>query len=459
MEIIDNDIEKVWGDFVNDFKQLIEFKSVTASATQTGIISFLEERLQALLEADVTILYSEHGNPTIWAHLSGKVKRGIIMYGHYDVMPTNENEWRTPPFELSMADKRFWGRGTGDNKGQLLIQIYGLLLYRHRYGQLPYDVELVLEGNEEQGSLTLSQHLHEIQNIYPNKIIAACVFDGSYQSDGSHVLRLGNRGVLGFELRITTSSQSHHSGNFGGTIRNPNEILQILLSKMYDPTHKRVLLPHFYDGMQKITPQERQWLNQLPFEASQIQALSDVTLLSHTVADYYERLMFQPTFNISGLKSGYVDDGIKTIIPNETVVKIDCRLVPGQNIAQIILDIEKMITSFQQPGVEIGCQVLVKTPPYKLNVVKNQMLLTIMTNAIKQATGQVLIEPIMPGTVPNAVWDEIDVPAFTMPLGNFDQNNHANDENLTFDAVRSGMKIIYLIMTNLGEIENENHCS
>ncbi|WP_249872984.1 M20/M25/M40 family metallo-hydrolase, partial [Oceanobacillus saliphilus] len=85
--------------------------------------------------------------------------------------PTNENEWRTPPFELAVADERFWGRGTGDNKGQLLIQIYGLLIYRRRYGQLPYDVELMLEGNEEQGSLTLGQHLHEIQNIYPNKII------------------------------------------------------------------------------------------------------------------------------------------------------------------------------------------------------------------------------------------------------------------------------------------------
>lgn len=79
------------------------------------------------------------------------------------------------------------------------------------------------------------------------------------------------------------------------------------------------------------------------------------------------------------------------------------------------------------------------------------MMLTMIANAIKQATGQVLIEPIMPGTVPNAVWDEIDVPAFTIPLGNFDQNNHANDENLTFDAVRSGIKIIYLIMKKLGE--------
>lgn len=448
---IDSDIEEVWHGFVADFKQLVGFKSVADSSTNTEIISFLKERLHTLLEAELTILYSEKGNPTIWAHIPGIVNQGVIMYGHYDVMPTNENEWRTPPFELAVADERFWGRGTGDNKGQLLIQIYGLLIYRRRYGQLPYDVELMLEGNEEQGSLTLGQHLHEIQNIYPNKIIAAFVFDGSYQSDGSHVLRLGNRGVLGFELRITTSSKSHHSGNFGGTIRNPNEIFQTLLSKMYDPTHKRVLLPHFYDGIQKVTLQEKQWLNQLTFEASKIQELSDVMLLAHTGEDYYERLMFQPTFNISGLKSGYVDEGIKTIIPNETIVKIDCRLVPGQNITQIILDIEKIIASFQQTGVEIGFQVLVKTPPYKLNVGNNQMMLTMIANAIKQATGQVLIEPIMPGTVPNAVWDEIDVPAFTIPLGNFDQNNHANDENLTFDAVRSGIKIIYLIMKKLGE--------
>lgn len=151
----DSFIEDNKAEFENLFKKLIGLKGV--SATGEGInetIKLLQEKLKGL-GAHVEVIQTA-GSPTILAEIKGQSDRTVLFYGHYDVMtPGIDADWDTDPFTLTKKDGRFYGRGAGDNKGQLLAQILGLYVYKKVNGSFPFNIKFLIEGEEEQGSKNL----------------------------------------------------------------------------------------------------------------------------------------------------------------------------------------------------------------------------------------------------------------------------------------------------------------
>src|SRR5699024_2572777 len=166
------------------------------------------------------------------------------------------------------------------------------------------------------------------------------VMDGAFNADGTHVLRLGNRGVFAFELSTTTGSHDNHSGNLGNIMDNPFVQLLKYLDKFYDVETGTVKLPHFYEGVEKPTEQEKTWIQQLPYDKESILQQSGIKHLDFDKETYYEKLMFEPNFNFFSIKSGYMEKGVKTIIPHQASLKVDCRLVGNQSISAIKQDLE-----------------------------------------------------------------------------------------------------------------------
>ncbi|WP_125567383.1 M20/M25/M40 family metallo-hydrolase [Companilactobacillus insicii] len=428
------------------FKNLINLKGI--SETGEGIaetVAFLKDTLQRLLGAKVQIIETK-GSPTILAEMSGQSSQTILFYGHYDVMtPGDIRTWKSDPFQLTKRDHRFFGRGAGDNKGQLLAQILGMYTYLQVNGSFPFNIKLLIEGEEEQGSKNLPITVKKLADKELQDVDTAIVIDGSFNQAG-HVLRLGNRGALGFEISVTTGNQDNHSGNLGNIMDNPVLILIELLNKMYDSEKQRVLIPHFYDDIQEPNSIEKKWMQDLPYDKAAISKQTGIKNLPVEKLDYYQKLMFEPTFNISGINSGYSGEGMKTIIPNHAVCKVDCRLVGHQNLKVIKSEIDKIIAEFPNDVVKI--RYLVQVPASKTN--SDNKEIGPIVKSIKEATGSKLIEPVMPGTVPNFVWSDIlKVPVFTIPYANFDQHNHAPNENLTEDAFYEGIKISYELINNL----------
>lgn len=432
-------------EFEKLLQSLIEFKSV--SATGEGIketVDFLQNLLQTKLKANVEIIQTA-GNPVILATLQGSTAKNILFYGHYDVMaPGNIDDWKFDPFKLTKDSGRLYARGVGDNKGQLMAQILGLYSYLQIHKKFPFNITFFIEGEEEQGSVNLEPTLKKIAQTKLNTVDAAVVVDGSFEADGTHVLRMGNRGLFAFQLISQTGTHDNHSGNLGNVMDNSFVQLLKYLEKIYDYQTGKVKIPDFYDGVVAANAQEKQWIQQLPYDKEQIKAQSGIDHLDLDKSTYYENLMFKPTFNFLSVKSGYMEQGVKTVIPHRASLKVDCRLVGNQSIDKIKTGLETIFKVDLESG-RLQLNYLGSVPPEQTKA--DQKQIDWVYQAITKATGKAYIEPTMPGTVPNYVWKDIlKVPVFTIPYANYDQHNHDINENLTEKAFLDGIRISYELL-------------
>lgn len=434
-------IRKNYDDFEQLLTQLVAFRSVSNNDDDmSGCIEFLQELLERMLQAKVSVIKTS-GEATIVAQITGQSDRTFLFYGHYDTMPSGRVDlWQTDPFNLTFRDGRYFGRGVGDNKGQLLAQILGIYTYKKIHGNLPFSIILLIEGEEEKGSVNLSKTIEQLRSTLLKKVELAIVVDGSINQGGDHVLRLGNRGVLGFEINVVTGKTDNHSGNVGNIMDSAASKMISILSKLYNFTKHKVRVPNFYNGVPQHDEINLNSLSKLPYDQNKVMTQMGLKKIP-TKIEFYERLMYQPTFNIAGISSGYTEKGLKTVIPHLATVKIDCRLVGNQSIKVIKQGIEKKLATELNNG-EVSVEYLVETPPSTTKMAASTV--NLIASAIKVATGSVLVEPVMAGTVPNYVWTDIlKVPVVTIPYANYDQHNHAPNENLAKKDFIDGIKISY----------------
>ena len=426
---------------VHVLQELVGCRSVsTDDAGQHAAMEKIVNILEKNIGAKVTLI-STAGKPAIFATVSGDRPEALLFYGHYDVMtPGDLTQWKSDPFTLVKRDQRFYGRGTGDNKGQLVATLTGISNFLNHHPELPYTIQFLIEGEEEQGSVNLPELVRSQKDGLLRHVQKVFVTDGSMNASGAHVLRLGNRGLFGLRLTATTATHANHSGNAGNVIANPVNVLHEVLDQLYDFSNQHVLIPGFYDGVNAPTPQELSWIEALPFNPEQIATVFGSLLTTTDKRSYYQKLMYEPTFNINGMAAGNTGTDVKTIVPDSAFISIDMRLVGNQSIPVIETGIEKVLTPYLKTG-SLAYAITGRVPPTVVH--PSDTDLNAFKDASRQSHVSLVIEPMMPGTDPNYVWQDIlQVPVFTVPLANFDQNNHAANENITEQAFSSSIRFI-----------------
>lgn len=398
------------------------------------------------MNAETKILETK-GNSAIYASIPGESSFTVLFYGHYDVMSAEPVcDWNSDPFKLTEKDGKFYARGIGDNKGQLLAQIFGVYSYLKLHKKLPFHVKFLVEGEEEQGSV----HLPDVVKEYGDALLdtdLVVVVDGSVHESGRPVLRLGNRGLVCFEIKVKTADFDNHSGNAGNIIKSPIMILNKIINKLYSFDENRVIIPHFYDGVLESTELQKKWIEEIPYDKSSVKKRFGVSNINFNKEEYYDLLMFNPTFNISGICSGYSGEGSKNIIPNEAVAKFDIRLVGKQNPTLIMSDIKKIIEEFSEFAT---LREFSSYPPSITD--SNSHYIKTAIKALEAASNEkIIVEPVMAGTVPNYVWTDIlKKPTLTIPYANADQNNHAPNENIDKLKFIRGIKSSYYLIKKFG---------
>ncbi len=162
------------------------------------------------------------GHPIVWArnkHQPGR--RTVLIYGHYDVQPPDPLElWDSPPFEPVLKNGYVFARGATDNKGQILAHILGIQETIEQNGDLPVNLHLVIEGEEEIGSGNLGPFLEENRDALKSDV--AVVSDTGMIEKGVPTLSYGLRGVTALEIKVTGPKMDLHSGIFGGAVAKSN---------------------------------------------------------------------------------------------------------------------------------------------------------------------------------------------------------------------------------------------
>ncbi len=383
------------------------------------------------------------GQPAVVAHHPGPGGEGprILYYGHYDVQPAEPLDlWTTPPFEPVIVDgprgKRIVARGAVDNKGQSMMFIEAFRAWKNVYGTLPVAVTVFLEGEEESGSPSLDgflrAHKHELQ-------ADICVVSDTNMWDiDTPALGIMLRGLLYLEVTLQGPSQDLHSGLYGGAVPNPLNILGKILGDLHDE-HGRVQIPGFYDDLVDLGDLDQVWQNLAFDEAAFLQNAGLSQSIGEAGYSTLQRIWSRPTCDINGIIGGYTGAGAKTVIPEKAMAKLSCRLVPGQNAANI----KDGFRTFLEARLPAGCR-------YELDELGAAPALMVSTDSPYLKAAETALRDVfdrapilvgMGGSIPavGAIREHLGIESILMGFGLDDDRVHAPDEKFELRCFQNGM--------------------
>lgn len=288
------------------------------------------------------------GHPMVVAHHDGPAgSPHVLFYGHYDVQPVDPLElWNSDPFapaikEIGPDHKVITGRGSADDKGQLMTFVEACRAWKAVHGSLPCRITLLFEGEEESGSPSLKPFLEA--NAAELKADFAMVCDTGMWDRDTPAISTALRGLVGEEITIHAADRDLHSGEFGGAAANPIRILAKILADIHDDTG-RITIPGFYDGVEETASQVLKSWESLGETADDFLGPIGLSVpAGEKGRSVLELVWARPTAEFNGIIGGYTGKGFKTVIAAQASVKVSFRLVHKQNPDKIRAAFRKFV--------------------------------------------------------------------------------------------------------------------
>jgi acetylornithine deacetylase/succinyl-diaminopimelate desuccinylase-like protein len=334
--------------YLPELAQFVAIPSVSRDSHRPDMLAAAQWLAGQLAFANGRLAETD-GNPVVlgeWLDAPGAPT--VLVYGHYDVQPTGSlNEWHSPPFELTVADGRAYGRGATDDKGPILVVLKAAQAYLEQFGRLPLNVKFLFEGEEEIGSPNLPAFLRQHAEQFAADLVISA--DGAQWRPTEPSLSVASKGLVALDIAVTGAERDLHSGRYGGTVQNPVHALVRLLAGLHT-ADGLVAVPGFYDGVADLTPQQRAEIAAVDFDDDAYATELGVPGL-HGEPGYstLERLWMRPTLEVNGITGG----GPYTVIPHVASAHVTCRLVPGQRPAAVLDAIRAHLGSMATPGVRV----------------------------------------------------------------------------------------------------------
>ncbi|MBN9075971.1 MAG: hypothetical protein BGN87_09280 [Rhizobiales bacterium 65-79] len=344
-------------------KRLFELVSISSISTDPAYAKDCRRAAEWLVKDLESIGFTASvretkGHPMVVAHHPGPDERAphVLFYGHYDVQPVDPLDlWENDPFKPAVreADGRriITGRGSADDKGQLMTFVEACRAYKEVNGSLPCEITILFEGEEESGSPSLKPFLEA--NAGELKADFALVCDTGMWDVETPAICTGLRGLVGEEITVKAASRDLHSGLYGGAAANPIHILAKVLADMHDETG-RVTIPGFYDGVDETPPDILKMWQGLSGRPESF--LKDIGLsipAGEKGRSVLELTWARPTAEVNGISGGYAGKGFKTVIAAEASAKVSFRLVHRQDPKKI----REAFRAFVRERIPADCTV------------------------------------------------------------------------------------------------------
>jgi len=324
--LFDTYIEQNRDRFLKEFGEFIG--QISVAADKRGIPEMADMVVERFQQLGATVtLYPTPGSPIVYAEIGPQdAERTLMIYNHYDVQPEDPVElWETPPYEMTIKDGVIYGRGTSDDKGELLSRIQAVEAWLKTQGELPVRIKWVVEGEEEIGS----DHLEDWVRRYSEMLTADGLLweGGGYDEAGRIQMGLGCKGIAYFELRCQGPSHDLHS-SVAPIVPNPAWRLVWALSTLKDPDDN-ITLDGYMEHVASLSEEEWASIDAIPMEFETIRERWGLSAWLNGMTDHAARRRYfsAPTITICGIQTGYTGAGSKTVLPAEAMVKLDFRLV------------------------------------------------------------------------------------------------------------------------------------
>jgi acetylornithine deacetylase/succinyl-diaminopimelate desuccinylase-like protein len=441
--------------FLGELKDLLRIPSVSTLPEHKEDVrkaaQFVADELKRIGMEHVEVIPTS-GHPLVygdWLQAAGKPT--VLCYGHYDVQPPDPlNEWHTPPFEPTERNQNIYARGAVDDKGQMYMHVKALeSLFKTSGGKLPINVRVIIEGEEEVGGEGIARFVRE----HSDRLEAdfALVSDTEMFAPDLPTLCVGLRGMCYTELEATGAMTDLHSGMYGGAAPNPLEALARIICKLKDENGK-ILIPHFYDRVQKPSSEELNAWKSLPFNEEEYRKkeVGSKELTGEAGYSVIERTWARPTLEVHGMPGGFIGAGGKTVIPAKASAKISMRLVPDQRPDEIFKIYSDFVKSLVPRGIELKIKSFSMADPIVINT--DNKFVKASTAAMKDVFHKETVFIRSGGSIPIVADFEknLKIPSVMMGFGLPDDNLHAPNEKFHIPNFYRGIESIILFFQRLG---------
>jgi len=329
--------------FVDELFALLRIPSVSADANFQQDVAACAQHLATHFQAiglDAVEVIHTAGHPIVYAEkIIDTSLPTILVYGHYDVQPADPLElWHSPAFEPVIKqtaihpEGAIFARGACDDKGQFFMHVKAVEAMLQAQ-ELPCNVKLMIEGEEEVGSPNLAIFVREHKAKLKADIIL--VSDTGMLANDTPSITTGLRGLSYVEIEVTGPNRDLHSGLYGGCVANPINILTQMIASLHDD-NMRITVPGFYDKVVELSEADRAEMAKAPFsEKAYCKALDINSTHGENGYSTMERGSIRPTLDVNGIWGGYTGEGAKTVIASKAYAKISMRLVPDQDPDEI----------------------------------------------------------------------------------------------------------------------------
>lgn len=429
--------------YLKELKHFLSYPSISTNPENKKDVlecaEYLKQHMESIGMQNAKV-YPTKGHPVVYSDWlnAGPDKPTVLIYGHYDVQPVDPLElWTSPPFEAEVRGENLYARGSADDKGQVFIHLKAIEAHLSQNKSLPVNIKLLIEGEEEIGSMNLGQFIKD--NVELLKCDVIVVSDTSMFSKELPALGYALRGLCYMQVDVTGPNRDLHSGQYGGAVENPINALAEMISKMKD-ADGRILIDGFYDDVAPLSKEEKDNFAKLPFSDEEYAKGLEVDALAGEKGfSTLERIWARPTLDCNGIWGGFTGEGAKTVLPSKASAKISMRLVPNQDpdkIEKLFIDFVKKIAP-KSIKTEVYGQHHGKPWISPIDSKWNKAAM----KALKAGFGK---EPVFMregGSIPIVFTLEeyLKAPTVLLGFGLPDENAHSPDEHLNMNNFYNGI--------------------
>jgi acetylornithine deacetylase/succinyl-diaminopimelate desuccinylase-like protein len=482
-----NDLQKVTAfrkaneqQIIDEYLKFVSIPNVTNDSANIPLNTAYIMNMLAKRSIKTELLKPAFGNPVVFGEVKvpGATKT-INFYAHYDGQPVNPKQWWpglkpfepvfiTAPLEQGGTiinyqpgipvnpDWRLTGRASADDKAGIMciINAYDALT---KSGIAPTcNIKFFFEGEEEKGSV----HLAEIFKKYKDKLASDLwiICDGPRHVSGKKMVVFGVRGDVNLWLTIYGPKRPLHSGNFGNWVPNPGLMMAQLLAGMKDD-NGHVTIKGFYDDVIPLSETEKAAIKKIPPVEAGLKKELGLAESEEVGRSLVEAIM-QPSLNINGMASGNVGAMAANVIPVKAEAVLDLRLVLGNDVDR---QIQKVIDHIKARGYyvidraptdaerEKYSKIICVTHDAGYNAQRTSIDAPAAQSVIKAVQSTVdypiVLTPSSGGSLPLFIFEkELGAKVITLPLVNYDNNQHAENENVKMSSLWEGIETIAAIM-------------
>ena len=370
----------------------------------------------------------------------------ILTYGHGDVVLGQDSCWDNglSPYKLIEKDNRYYGRGTADNKGQHLINIKALNSLLSVQKKLGFNFKILFEMGEEIGSPGLKAFCQQNKELLKADVFIAS--DGPRISQKIPTIFTGSRGGINFDLSVNLRDNAHHSGNFGGILKDPSIILSHAIASITD-ARGQINIPEWLPT--SLTPDIKEILAKLPLVDAGFDLDPDWGQKELTMT---ERVFGWNSFSVLAMLSGEPEAPLNAISGHARST-CQLRFVVGTDVNKIIPALRNHLNSFGFEDVNIHESEMIPFPATRLEM--NNSWLSLITKSLENSMGgKIDLLPNLGGSLPNDSFSEIlELPTIWIPHSYAGCAQHSPNEHLSVPLARQALVCMTALFADLSKEE------